>query len=114
MLEAKDVAIKNQGEDSCFTLEAPCLLFPGRGLFLLGDSGSGKTTLLEALQGLRPLARGKILAEGEEKTSFNPSETTYCPAGGPCRPFPFRQGQSPPRYRGYGGRGKNPQGTPFP
>ena len=83
MLEAKDVAIKNQGEDSCFTLEAPSLLFPDRGPFLLlGDSGSGKTTLLEALQGLRPLARGKILAEGEEKTSFNPSETTYCPAGG--------------------------------
>lgn len=83
MLEAKDVAIKNQGEDSCFTLEAPSLLFPGRGLFLLlGDSGSGKTTLLEALQGLRPLARGKILAEGKERTSFDPSETTYCPAGG--------------------------------
>ena len=83
MLEAKDVAIKNQGEDSCFTLEAPSLLFPDRGLFLLlGDSGSGKTTLLEALQGLRPLARGKILAEGKERISFDPSETTYCPAGG--------------------------------
>ena len=40
MLEAKDVAIKNQGEDSCFTLEAPSLLFPGRGLFLLALLGT--------------------------------------------------------------------------
>ena len=83
MLEAREVTIHNQGEDSCFTLEAPSLLFPDRGLFLLlGDSGSGKTTLLEALQGLRPLSKGKILSEGKERISFDPSETTYCPAGG--------------------------------
>ena len=41
-----------------------------------------QTTLLEALQGLRPLAKGKILSEGKERTAFDTMETTYCPAGG--------------------------------
>ena len=44
-------------------------LHPGERVGLAGDNGSGKTTLLLALAGLRPLAAGRLLHDGEHAVS---------------------------------------------
>src|SRR5436190_23629366 len=33
---------------------------------LVGSNGAGKTTLLQAISGVQPIARGRILLEGKE------------------------------------------------
>lgn len=40
---------------------------------LMGRTGSGKTTILESLMGLRKIASGKILLDGDEITRLSPA-----------------------------------------
>lgn len=46
----------------------------GESFFLLGPSGAGKTLLLEALLGLWPLRRGRVILNGEDATRLPPEE----------------------------------------
>lgn len=40
---------------------------------LMGRTGSGKTTLLEAIIGLKPVEKGKIILNGRDVTNANPA-----------------------------------------
>jgi ABC-type sugar transport system ATPase subunit len=46
----------------------------GQYAVLMGKTGSGKTTLLEALCGLKPVPRGKVLLDGRDVTRLRPGE----------------------------------------
>lgn len=45
----------------------------GEYVVLMGTTGSGKTSLLEALCGLRPVAKGRILIDGRNVTHLSPA-----------------------------------------
>jgi ABC-type thiamine transport system ATPase subunit len=55
-----------------FPVRAELSVAPGERLALFGPSGAGKTTLLEAVAGLVPLARGRIVLHGRVLTSTTP------------------------------------------
>jgi molybdate transport system ATP-binding protein len=52
-----------------FTVRAAVSVPPGERLALFGPSGAGKTTILEAIAGLVPLRRGKVVLHGRVLTS---------------------------------------------
>lgn len=54
-----------------FTLEVRATL-DARVTALVGPSGSGKTSLVEAVAGLRPQARGRIVIDGDDIASLKP------------------------------------------
>ena len=55
---------------------------------LMGHSGSGKTSLMEAICGLRPIERGRILLAGLDVTHLRPGERSigYVPQDGALFP----------------------------
>jgi len=58
-----------------FTLEGVSFHVPQGGYAaLMGRTGSGKTTILEALCGLRPVSRGRILLMNQDVTRLKPAE----------------------------------------
>jgi ABC-type sulfate/molybdate transport systems ATPase subunit len=57
-----------------FTVRAAVTVEPGERLALFGPSGAGKTTVLEAVAGLVPLRRGRIVLGGRVLTSTTPPQ----------------------------------------
>jgi molybdate transport system ATP-binding protein len=56
-----------------FTVRAAVRVEPGERLALFGPSGAGKTTVLEAIAGLAPLSRGRVVLHGRVLTSTTPA-----------------------------------------
>jgi ABC-type sulfate/molybdate transport systems ATPase subunit len=56
-----------------FTVRAAAAVEPGDRLALFGPSGAGKTTVLEAIAGLVPLSRGRVVLHGRVLTSTTPA-----------------------------------------
>jgi ABC-type sugar transport system ATPase subunit len=71
MIELDQVAIRS----GAFRLSDVNLsVAEGEYAVLMGGTGQGKTTLLEAICGLRPVTRGRILLNGAEITRWKPAE----------------------------------------
>lgn len=62
-----------------FPVRATLSVAPGERLALFGPSGAGKTTLLEAIAGLVPLARGRVVLHGRVLTSAAPPAAAMPP-----------------------------------
>jgi ABC-type sugar transport system ATPase subunit len=62
-----------------FAVRAALSVTPGERLALFGPSGAGKTTLLEAIAGLVPLTRGRIVLHGRVLTSTTPPAAAVPP-----------------------------------
>ncbi len=56
-----------------FTVRAAFTVAPGERLALFGPSGAGKTSVLEAIAGLVPLRRGRVVLGGRVLTSTAPA-----------------------------------------
>jgi ABC-type sugar transport system ATPase subunit len=57
-----------------FALSGISLTIPtGHHGFLMGKTGSGKTTILEAICGLKSVAAGRIMLQGEDVTRLKPA-----------------------------------------
>ncbi len=68
-----------------FRLESVSLDVPSSGYaVLMGKTGSGKTTLLEAIAGLKPILRGRVVLGGVDVTRLKPAERNvgYVPQDG--------------------------------
>jgi len=70
MISLVDVSIR-QGSFALagISLEVPA----GQYAVLMGRTGSGKTTVLEAICGLRPVAGGRIVLQGQDVTHWGPA-----------------------------------------
>ena len=85
MISVEKLQIR-QGE---FSLSNISLKLPkGAYGIIVGRSGCGKTTLLEAVCGLRPIDRGRILLGSEDVTTLKPGErgVGYVPQDGALFP----------------------------
>ncbi|MBU62299.1 MAG: ABC transporter ATP-binding protein [Opitutae bacterium] len=85
MISVEKLQIR-QGE---FSLSSISLKLPkGAYGIIVGRSGCGKTTLLEAVCGLRPIDRGRILLGSEDVTTLKPGErgVGYVPQDGALFP----------------------------
>lgn len=72
-----------------FSLEDISFAVPtGQHGILMGRTGSGKTTLLEALCGLKPVSRGRVLLDGVDVTQRKPGDRGigYVPQDGALFP----------------------------
>ena len=83
ILEVKDVHVYR---DASYILKGATLEMPSGVVALVGRNGMGKTTLMEAIMGLLPVARGKILFSGQEIANSRPYEIAkrgigYVPQG---------------------------------
>lgn len=57
-----------------FSLAGIALTIPtGQYGVLMGRTGCGKTTILEAIAGLRPLVRGRVLLDGRDVSTLTPA-----------------------------------------
>lgn len=71
MIRVEDLAIALPG----FALEDIDLqVNPGEAFALLGPTGAGKTLLLEAIIGVVPVTRGRILIDGRDMTGLPPEQ----------------------------------------
>ncbi|MBO8159717.1 ABC transporter ATP-binding protein [Thermosyntropha sp.] len=71
MIEVKDLSLKAGN----FRLNSINLTInTGEFFVLLGPTGSGKTVLLEAIAGLKPLNKGKIIISGKDVTDKKPEK----------------------------------------
>lgn len=71
MIEIQDLSI----DLGSFLLKSLSLrVEPGEFFMVVGPSGAGKTILLEAIAGLRPLVRGKIMVAGRDVTDLPPEK----------------------------------------
>ena len=71
MIELDQVAIRS----GTFRLTDVCMsIASGEYAVLMGDTGQGKTTLLEAICGLRPITRGRVLLDHLNVTQWKPAE----------------------------------------
>jgi molybdate/tungstate transport system ATP-binding protein len=58
-----------------FRLDNLSLSVPGGSYaVLMGRTGCGKTSLLEAIAGLRPIASGRVILQGDDVTRFPPAQ----------------------------------------
>jgi ABC-type sugar transport system ATPase subunit len=85
MIEVEGLTVESGGfqlEDLAFSLPA------GSYSVLMGRTGAGKTTLLEALAGLLPPRRGKIMIDGRDVTRARPADrgVGYVPQDGALFP----------------------------
>jgi ABC-type sugar transport system ATPase subunit len=81
MIRVDDLSIR-QG---AFRLEGISFEVPAGGYgVLMGRTGCGKTTILEALCGLRPVERGRIVLGGQDVTGWGPADrgVGYVPQDG--------------------------------
>jgi molybdate transport system ATP-binding protein len=62
-----------------FTVRAALSVPPGERLALFGPSGAGKTTILEAIAGLVPLRRGRVVLRGRVLGSTGPPAVAVPP-----------------------------------
>jgi ABC-type sulfate/molybdate transport systems ATPase subunit len=62
-----------------FTVRAAVSVPPGERLALFGPSGAGKTTILEAIAGLVPLRRGRVVLGGRVLSSTGPAAVAVPP-----------------------------------
>lgn len=70
MIALQDLAVRL----GSFKLEGITFEIPtGEYAVLMGRTGSGKTTILEAICGLKPVAGGRILLDGEDVTHQKPA-----------------------------------------
>ena len=100
MLEA-DVEVDRRE----FTVRAALRVAPGERLALFGPSGAGKTTVLEAIAGLIPPRRGRVVLGDRVLTSTEPPasrRSAVAAPGGPAapgpRPVPAPVGAGQPGY----------------
>jgi ABC-type sugar transport system ATPase subunit len=71
MIELYDLSIRC----GSFSLSNISLAIPeGAYAVLMGGTGQGKTTILEAICGLRPIAGGRIVLDGEDVTRWKPAD----------------------------------------
>lgn len=69
MIAVSDLAI----EQGAFALRGITFTIPSsRYCILMGQTGCGKTSILEAIAGLRPIASGRILLDGQNVTDSMP------------------------------------------
>lgn len=71
MIELSNLSIRSGSfrlADVSFTVPS------GTYAVLMGGTGQGKTTILEAICGLRPVAGGRILLDGDDVTRWKPAD----------------------------------------
>lgn len=71
MIELRNVSIRS----GLFVLSDVSLTVPTGGYaVLMGSTGQGKTTIAEAICGLRPVERGRVVVGGVDVTRFKPAD----------------------------------------
>lgn len=71
MIDLEQVTIQS----GPFSLTGISLSVPqGTYAVLMGGTGQGKTTILEAICGLRPVTKGRVLLDGEDITRWKPAD----------------------------------------
>jgi ABC-type sugar transport system ATPase subunit len=71
MIELHNLSIRS----GSFSLANVSFAIPeGAYAVLMGGTGQGKTTILEAICGLRPIAGGRIILDGEDVTRWKPAD----------------------------------------